>query len=98
MLTRKRAAVLFSFKRIYSILSCVKQAVGADDANFLGEFTEKAARSNFIGWTVGGNRTRIFQILALAPWENPIGIATNNKINVCNTSHQYLCPWSFMQF
>ena len=63
MLTRKRAAVLFSFKRIYSILSCVKQDVGADDANFLGAFNGKTARSNFIGWTVGGNRTRIFQIL-----------------------------------
>ena len=63
MLTGKRAAVLFSFKRIHSILSCVKQDVGADDANFLGAFFGKAARSNLIGWTVGGNRTPIFQIL-----------------------------------
>ena len=33
--------VLFSFKRIYSILSCVKQVVGGDVANFLGEFIGK---------------------------------------------------------
>ena len=31
----KKSRVLFSFKRIYSILSCVKQAVGEDVANFL---------------------------------------------------------------
>ena len=41
MLTKIRAAVLFSFKRIYSILSCVKQVVGGDVTNFLGEFTGK---------------------------------------------------------
>ena len=35
VLTRKSAEYLFSFKRIYSILSCMKQAVGGDVANFL---------------------------------------------------------------
>ena len=48
MLTRKSAAVLFSFKRIYNILSCVKQVLGADVANFLGEFIGKP------GCQVGG--------------------------------------------
>ena len=65
VLTRKSAAVLFSFKRIYNILSYVKQVIGADAANFLGEFLEKAWlpgwRSYFIGWTVGGNRTQIWK-------------------------------------
>ena len=37
MLTRKSAAVLSSFKRIYNILSCVKQVLWAVVANFLGE-------------------------------------------------------------
>ena len=41
MLTRKSAAVLFSFKRIYNILSCVKQVLWAVVANFLGEFIGK---------------------------------------------------------
>ena len=48
MLTRKSAAVLVSFKRIYNILSCVKQVLGADVANFLGEFIGKP------GCQVGG--------------------------------------------
>ena len=41
MLTRKSAAVLFSFKRIYNILCCVKQVLGAVAANFLYEFIGK---------------------------------------------------------
>ena len=46
MLTGKSAAVLFSFKRVYNILCCVKQVLGAVVANFLGEFIGKpAARS-----------------------------------------------------
>ena len=48
MLTGKRAAVLFSFKRVYNILCCVKQVLGAVVANFLGEFIGKP------GWQVGG--------------------------------------------
>ena len=48
MLTRKSAAVLFSFKRIYNILSFVKQVLGADVANFLDEFIGKP------GCQVGG--------------------------------------------
>ena len=38
MLTGMSAAVLFSFNRIYNILSSVKQIIGAVVANFLGEF------------------------------------------------------------
>ena len=37
MLTGKSAAVLFSFKRVYNILRCVKQVLGAVVANFPGE-------------------------------------------------------------
>ena len=46
---QKKSSGLFSFKRIYSILSCVKQDVAADDANFLGEFTGKLPGPTFIG-------------------------------------------------
>ena len=79
MLTRKSAAVLFSFKRIYNILSCVKQvlAIGADVANFLGEFIGKP------GCQVGG-------LISLDCWRGPIlefwkagttaENATNNKM------------------
>ena len=74
MLTRKRAAVLFSFKRVYNILCCVKQVLGAVVANFLGEFIGKPGRrSHFIGWTVGGDPYSNFG--KLAP-EN----VTNNKM------------------
>ena len=48
MLTGKSAAVLFSFKRVYNILCCVKQVLGAVVANFLGEFIGKP------GCQVGG--------------------------------------------
>ena len=46
MLTGKRAAVLFSFKRVYNILCCVKQVLGAVVANFLGELGRLASWSN----------------------------------------------------
>ena len=48
LLTRKSAAVLFSFKRIYNNLFCVKQVLGAVVANFFGEFIGKP------GCQVGG--------------------------------------------
>ena len=46
MLTGKSAAVLFSFKRVYNILCCVKQVLGAVVANFPGELGRLAALSN----------------------------------------------------
>ena len=71
MLTGKSAVVLFSFKRIYNILFCVKQVLGAVVANFLGEFIGKPGcqvggliSMIFIGWTVGGDPYSNFGKLA----------------------------------
>ena len=84
MLTRKSAAVLFSFKRIYNILSCVKQVLGADVANFLGELIGKP------GCQVGGLISLVGLLVATVlefceSWQRE----RNEQENVRSTSHQY---------
>ena len=73
MLTRKSAAVLFSFKRIYNILSCVKQVLGAVAANFLGEFIGKP------GCQVGGLISLVGLLVAVLEF-GKLENATNNKM------------------
>ena len=74
MLTRKSAAVLFSFKRIYNILCCVKQVLGAVVANFLGEFIGK------VGCQVGGLISLVGLLVATVLKFGKLENATNNKM------------------
>ena len=72
MLTRKSAAVLFSFKRIYNILSCVKQVLGAVVTNFLGEFIGK------VGCQVGGLISLVGLLVVTVLEFGKLENATNN--------------------
>ena len=86
MLTGKSAAVLFSFKRVYNILCCVKQVLGAVVANFLGEFIGKPGCQvggliSLVG-LLAGTHTRI-----LESWHHCR--ERNEQKNVRSTSNQY---------
>ena len=73
MLTGKSAVVLFSFKRVYNILCCVKQVLGAAVANFLGELIGKP------GCQVGG----LISLVGLLgdPYSNFGKLAPENATN-----------------